>query len=140
MSTRVPRPPKRRFASSSRPTPRPAIRAWAPYVLAVDDGRSDELLGHVGFSPLQGEVEVSFAIAESARKRGYAVEALLHGCGWIAGAFGLPSIVAVTAAGNAASRRTLERAGFAHERDEPMRFQGEEALVSRYRWRRDLAA
>ena len=111
-----------------------------PYVLAVDDGRSGELIGHVGFSPLQGEVEVSFAIAESARKRGYAVEALLHGCGWIAGAFGLPSIVAVTAAGNAASRRTLERAGFAHERDEPMRFQGEEALVSRYRWRRDPAA
>ena len=74
-----------------------------PYVLALDDGRSGELLGHVGFSPLQGEVEVSFAIAESARKRGYAVEALLHGCGWIAGAFELPSIVAVTAAGNAAS-------------------------------------
>ena len=49
-------------------------------------------------------------------------------------------IVAVTAAGNAASRRALERAGFAHERDEPMRFPGEEAPMSRYRWRRDPAA
>ena len=108
-----------------------------PYVLAVDDGGSGELLGHVGFSPLDGDVEVSYAIAESARRRGYGVEAVRHGCDWIAGAFGLPSIVAVTAADNAASRRTLERAGFAHERDETTRFQGEETPVSRYRWRRD---
>ena len=108
-----------------------------PYVLAVDDGRSGELLGHVGFSPLDDEVEVSYAIAESARGRGHGAEALLHGCRWIGAAFGLPGIVAITAAGNAASRRTLARAGFVHERDALMRFQGEEDLVSRYRWRCD---
>jgi RimJ/RimL family protein N-acetyltransferase len=118
----------------------PADPRLGPYVLAVDEARSGELIGHVGFSPLQGEVEISFAIAESARRRGYAVEALLHGCAWIADAFELLSIVAVTAAGNAASRRTLERALFVRERDEPMRFQGEHALVSRYRWRREPAS
>jgi RimJ/RimL family protein N-acetyltransferase len=107
-----------------------------PYVLAVDDGASGELIGHVGFSPLDGEVEVSFALAESVRGRGRGVEAVRHGCDWIARAFGLQIIVAVTAAANDASRRTLERAGFAHEGDGPMRFQGEETAVGRYRWRR----
>ena len=106
-----------------------------PYVLAVDHGRTGELLGHVGFSPLDDEVEVSFAIAESARGHGYGVEALLHACDWAASTFGLRRIVAVTAVGNAASRRTLERARFAHERDEVMRFQGNEEPVSRYGWR-----
>ena len=110
-----------------------------PYVLAVDDAGSGELLGHVGFSPLDGDVEVSYAIAESARGRGLGVEAIRQGCVEVARTFELPSIVAVTAADNAASRRSLERAGFIHERDEPRRFQGQEALVSRYRWRRDPA-
>ena len=110
------------------------------YVLAVDDRRSGELLGHVGFSPLDDDVEVSFAIAESARHRGCGVEAVRHGCDWIAGAFGLAGIVAITEAGNAASRRTLERAGFVHERDEHREFQGDRTLVSCYRWRRDPAA
>ena len=108
-----------------------------PYVLAVDDARSGELLGHVGFSPLDGDVEVSFAIAEAARGRGWGVEAIRHGCAEIARAFELPSIVAVTAVDNTASRRSLERAGFIRERDELIRFQGHETLVSRYRWHRD---
>ena len=108
-----------------------------PYVLAVDDGRSGELLGHVGFSPIDDEVEVSYAIAESARGRGLGGEALRHGCRWIDSTFGVPDMIAITAAGNAASRRTLDRAGFVHERDELMSFQGEDERVSRYRWRRD---
>ena len=105
-----------------------------PYVLAVEDGRTGQLLGHVGFSPLDNEVEVSFAIAESARGHGYGAEALLHACNWAADTFELRRILAVTAAGNAASRSTLERARFAHELDEVMRFQGGTELVSRYGW------
>jgi RimJ/RimL family protein N-acetyltransferase len=104
------------------------------YVLAVEHGRTGELLGHVGFSPLDDEVEVSFAIAEAARGHGYGAEALLHACTWVADNFGLEGIVAVTATENAASRRTLERARFAHERDEIMQFQGGTEFVSRYGW------
>ena len=82
-------------------------------------------------------MEVSFALAESVRGRGWGVEAVRHACDWAAGAFELSDLVAVTAADNAASRRTLARVGFAHEADASMRFQGEVALVSRYRWRRE---
>jgi len=104
-----------------------------PYVLAIEHGEERTLLGHVGFSPLGGEVETSYAIAESARGRGYATEALVHACDWLAGAHAVTSVVAVTASENVASRRTLERASFAHERDEVMTFQGSRQAVSRYR-------
>lgn len=108
-----------------------------PYVLAVAQwaaqGDTDVLLGHVGFSELDGEVEVGYAIAESARGRGYGAQALSAACAWATQAFGLDRIVAVTAQANVSSRRTLERAGFAWERDETMRFQGRQQVVSRYR-------
>jgi RimJ/RimL family protein N-acetyltransferase len=105
------------------------------YVLAVEHRESGELLGHVGFSPFHAEVEVSYAIAERARGRGYGAEALLHGCRWAAKAFDLPSLLAITEVANASSRRTLERAGFVHERDFVMQFQGKDEAVSRYLWR-----
>jgi RimJ/RimL family protein N-acetyltransferase len=110
----------------------PADPRLAPYVLAIERADTGELLGHVGFSPLDGEVEVSFAVAEAARGRGYAAEALVHACDWLARTFGVPRVLAITAVANVASRRVLERASFAHLCDEFMRFQGTEQAVSRY--------
>lgn len=106
-----------------------------PYVLAVEHLASGALLGHVGFSPFDSEVEVSYAIAEHARRRGYGSEALLYSCRWAAENFDLPSILAITETENEPSRRTLERAAFVHDRDIVMQFQGSEESVSRYLWR-----
>jgi len=106
-----------------------------PYVLAVERNRTGRLLGHVGFSPLDDEVEVSYAIAESERGQGFGAEALFHGCEWASKVFGLPSFLAVTATANVASRHTLGRASFIHETDEVMHFQGTRRPVSRYIWR-----
>jgi len=105
-----------------------------PYVLGVEHRASGRLLGHVGFSPFDSDVEVSYAIAEDSRRRGYGAEALRHGCRWAAEKFDLARILAITESANAPSRRTLERAGFAHEEDTVMRFQGSEETVSRYAW------
>lgn len=105
-----------------------------PYVLAVVEAATSRLLGHVGFSPLDREVEVSYAIAEAARGRGYGAESLTQACDWVAAAFGLRRIVAHTASANAASRRTLDRACFIHERDAAHDFQGVRTMVSHYRW------
>jgi RimJ/RimL family protein N-acetyltransferase len=107
-----------------------------PYVLAVEHLASGELLGHVGFSPLDDEVEVSYAIAEGSRGRGYGSEALLHACQWAAEHFNLPSILAITESENTPSRLTLERAAFAHVEDAVMTFQGSQQAVSRYSWPR----
>lgn len=106
-----------------------------PYVLAVDHLASGRLLGHVGFSPFDDDVETSYAIAEDARGRGYGSEALLHACRWAAETFALPRILALTESANEPSRRTLDRAGFVHDGDTVMRFQGTQQVVSRYEWR-----
>lgn len=105
-----------------------------PYVLAVTEAGTSRLIGHVGFSPLDGEVEVSYAIAESARGRGHGAASLAHACEWVAAAFGVSRIVALTARANVASRRTLERASFVHDRDAVRVFQGVRQAVSRYCW------
>ncbi|MFO1313122.1 MAG: GNAT family protein [Burkholderiales bacterium] len=105
-----------------------------PYVLAVDHLVRGVLIGHVGFSPIDGEVEVSYAIAEDSRRQGYGAEALLRGCLWAAEAFRLTLIVAFTETENAPSRRTLERAAFVHASDTVMQFQGRRRAVSRYAW------
>lgn len=112
----------------------PGDPRFGPYVLAVEHAASGELLGHVGFSPLDGgKVEVSYAIAEAARGRGHGNEALVPACDWACRACGLPGLWAATAAANLASRRLLERAGFTLAREEVVRFQGIDAQrVARY--------
>ncbi len=107
-----------------------------PFVLAVEHLGSGALLGHVGFSPFDDDVEVSYAIAEGSRRCGYGSEALSSACEWAAEHFNLPGILALTEAENTPSRRTLERAAFVHDDDTLMRFQGSPQLVSRYWWRR----
>jgi RimJ/RimL family protein N-acetyltransferase len=105
-----------------------------PYVLAVE--RKDEamLLGHVGFSPIDDEVEVSYAIAESSRGRGYGTEALVHACNWLADVFPVSRVLALTESANVVSRRLLDRASFVRASEAVMTFQGHEQLVSRYYW------
>lgn len=107
-----------------------------PYVLAVEHAASGVLLGHVGFSPIDGDVEVSYAIAEHSRQRGYGSEALQYSCRWAAATFNLPAVRAITEAANTPSRRTLERAGFVHAKDTVTVFQGTQKTVSHYSWRR----
>ncbi len=113
----------------------PGDPRMGPYVLAVEHLASGALLGHVGFSPFDGDVEVSYAIAEASRGRGYGSEALLFACRWAAENFNLPRFLAITEAENAPSRRTLERAVFLHAAYTVMQFQGRQQTVSRYVWR-----
>ena len=108
-----------------------------PWVLAVEHRATTQLIGHVGFSPFDDMVEISFAVAESARGQGYGAESIVPSCHWIADAFQVPTILAITAADNRASRKTLEQARFVHERDVTMDFQGRDTRVARYLWRRD---
>ena len=117
----------------------PGDARLGPYVLAVEQHETGRLLGHVGFSPLADDVEVSYAITEEMRGRGYGSEALAAACGWAARRFALGTLVALTASANRPSRRTLERAGFRHCADEVRPFQGSEQPVSRYVWHASAA-
>ncbi len=110
----------------------PADPRLGPYVLAIEDRADGALLGHVGFSPLDGEVEIGFSIAESRQGRGLATEAIVAAARWMFARFDLERILAVTDAANVASQRTLARAGFTHEGDRTMTFQGTEKVVRAY--------
>lgn len=105
-----------------------------PYVLAVEHKLTSRLLGHVGFSEFSGEVEVSYAIAEDSRGRGYGTQALVQACSWAAAAFALPRLLAITESANVSSRHLLDRAHFVQVHEALMRFQGKEQLVCRYCW------
>lgn len=110
----------------------PANPRLSPYVLGVEHLRTGQLLGHVGFSALGGEVEISYPISQASRGHGLGAEAIGAACAWLMQACDLSQIVAITAQVNTASRRTLSRAGFAHIADELGRFQGRQQSVSTY--------
>jgi RimJ/RimL family protein N-acetyltransferase len=113
---------------------KPGDPRLGPYVLAIEHRVTGDVLGHVGFSPFDDAVEVSYAIAEASRGHGYGAEALSSACRWAAAQWQLPSFLAITDAQNEPSRRTLEHAGFAYVEDKEMNFQGSQETVSCYKW------
>jgi ribosomal-protein-alanine N-acetyltransferase len=110
----------------------PADPRRGPYVLAVDHRQDPMLIGHVGLSPYEGEVEIGFAIAEAYQRQGLAVEAVVATCRWAFDRFRLPRILAITAQSNEGSSRVLARVGFDHDDDQVMLFQGTEQAVRVY--------
>lgn len=102
------------------------------YVLVIEHKADRTLIGHVGFSPIEDDVEIGFAIAQRYQGRGLAVEAIVAASRWAFGSFGLERIVAITAEGNIASKRALARAKFLHQEDKLMRFQSVEQSVNVY--------
>lgn len=103
-----------------------------PYVLGIEDRSDSTLIGHVGFSPWRDEVEIGFAIAERRQRQGLATEAIGAASHWVFSTFGLKKILGITSAANIASMSALRRAGFVHEEDRVMNFQGTEENVCIY--------
>jgi ribosomal-protein-alanine N-acetyltransferase len=48
----------------------------SPYVLGIELKSTSDLVGHVGLSPLHGDVEVGYAVEQSQQRRGIATEAV----------------------------------------------------------------
>lgn len=111
-----------------------------PYVLAIEHRASGVLIGHVGLSPFDDDVEIGFAIAEAYQRQGLAVEAVTAACRWAFERFALPCILGIAAQANDASRKVLARAGFAHQDDREMNFQGTAQTVSVYGLPRPVSA
>jgi RimJ/RimL family protein N-acetyltransferase len=110
----------------------PADPRRGPFVLGLEHRADRELIGHVGLSPFEGEVEIGYAVAERYQGRGLASEAVVAVTRWAFAAFGIERLLGVTAAANVASQRTLERAGFALADERRMVFQGAEQDVRVY--------
>lgn len=91
----------------------PGGRLW--HVVWAIDGCRGERIGDLSFKGVspEGTTELGYGIAEGHRGKGYATEAVKAMAAW---AFGHPEIRVVeaeTEAGNGASRRVLEKCGFA---------------------------
>ncbi len=90
-------------------------RGWGFWAVEIKEGAS--FAGFVGLHipnvslPFSPCVEVGWRLAAAHWSKGYATEAARAAIGFGFGTLGLEEIVSFTAAGNARSRRTMERLG-----------------------------
>ena len=110
----------------------PGTPSLAPYVLGVCIHGSRELIGHVGLSPLDGQVEIGYAIEEGRQRKGFASEAVRAMAEWALPRFSLPRIIAIVAADNAASCKVLQNAGFQLAGESMRSLHGRSGLVRTY--------
>ncbi|PKL50091.1 MAG: hypothetical protein CVV42_03635 [Candidatus Riflebacteria bacterium HGW-Riflebacteria-2] len=103
-----------------------------PLVLGVCLAEAGELIGHVGISPLQEEVEIGYAIEERYHGKGYATMAVRAMCDWALAVFSLPRLLGVVAAENHSSCRVLEKVGFRLLCEEMGKMHGVERLLRKY--------
>ena len=104
-----------------------------PIVFGVCLKSSNELIGHVGLSPYNGDAEIGYAIENKQQKKGYATEAILAMTTWAFKKFNLPFILGIVEAENIGSCRTLEKATFALENEEYKMFHNKNTLVRTYK-------
>lgn len=93
----------------------PEKRVWhAVWVMELKGGEGD-VVGNLSFKGLgeDGRVEVGYGLREGCCGKGYMTEAVRAMAEWAAVQPGVTRVEAETEAGNEASRRVLERAGFA---------------------------
>jgi RimJ/RimL family protein N-acetyltransferase len=83
------------------------------FVTLAEDGRVIGDCGTLGWTDEQGHVEIGYGFAAPFRGRGYGTEAVRALAGWIASQPEVSAVAASVEVGNMASRRLLERLGFA---------------------------
>ena len=101
----------------------------APFVLGIELKSSGALVGHAGISPLQGGLEVGFAVERSQQGKGIATLAVRTLCEWAAMTCPGTRILGIAAQENNASQRVLMRSGFQRQAATEMLFQGREQPV-----------
>jgi ribosomal-protein-alanine N-acetyltransferase len=110
----------------------PGVPSIAPYVLGVCLKDTSELIGHVGLSPFDGQVEIGYAIEDKHQGKGFASDAVRAMSDWALLHFELPRILGIVATDNASSCRVLERAGFILATESMKTLNGRPGLVRRY--------
>jgi len=94
------------------------------FVMGIELRSSGKLIGHVGLSPFEGEVEIGFGIKTEAQGQGYAIEAVSYYCRWGMEQFCLNRILGIADKNNLASQAVLQRCGFEVVEEKQTRFQG----------------
>ena len=96
-------------------------RGALPYVLAVEARESGELIGDTGINAVEGcagEVEIGYVIRPKDSGKGYATELVSAMTEFAVQTFGIRVLYGRVMHGNHASRRVLEKNGYAFVREE----------------------
>jgi RimJ/RimL family protein N-acetyltransferase len=110
----------------------PAALAWV--ARAARDGRTGEVVGHVGFHgppDYRGMVEVAYAVDPAYRRRGYARAMLRTALAWAAAEPSVEVVRASISPANHASMATLRPFGFRHVGEQYDEEDGLELLFER---------
>lgn len=111
-----------------------------PLVLGVALKASNKLVGHIGFSPFEGAVEIAYAIERAHQRVGLAAEAARVACHWVTHEYSINTILGVAARANIASRRTLIRTGFVLKGERVIRLQGKMQAAAIFEFYADRCA
>ena len=104
----------------------------APLVYAISL-KSGQQIGHVEAAPIDRGWEIGFHVGKCHTRKGYATEAVRAFLPAIMEHLGLPKIFGICHAGNAASRRVLEKCGFLLESTGTGLLHGETQQICRYK-------
>lgn len=107
----------------------------APQVYAVTE-KDGTLVGYVQAVPMEDGWEIGYHIGRPFTGRGYAAEAVRGFLPEIMPRLGVRELSGVCVAENIASRRVLEKCGFALEYEGPGGYQGAERAICRYVYRK----
>ena len=87
-----------------------------PYILGIELISTNELIGHIGLSPIEEGIEIGYGIEENKQGLGYATEAVAKFCPWALKEFDLDCIWGVVNKENKGSIKVLEKANFKYEK------------------------
>lgn len=119
------------FLISCYNEPDPKIK---PFVLGIELKETGELIGHVGLSPLNGEVEIGYAIEEIYHGRGFATEAVKSMSEWAVQYFSISSIFGIVASENTGSVKVLEKSGYLFAEEKERKAFGIVSLCREYKY------
>ncbi|MTI67653.1 MAG: GNAT family N-acetyltransferase [Firmicutes bacterium] len=84
----------------------------SPYVIGIVLKETKELIGHIGLSPIEEDVEIGYAIGENSQGNGYATEAIKSITSWAFKNLRVSKILGIVDSNNKASWKALEKSDF----------------------------
>lgn len=117
------------FLISCYTEPDPKLK---PFVLGIELKETGELIGHAGLSPVDGGVEIGYAVEENHQGKGYGSEAVAALTEYGLASLKLTNILGVVDSNNHSSVRVLEKTGYKFLREEIRKAFGRMALCRIY--------
>ncbi|MDP6852714.1 MAG: GNAT family N-acetyltransferase [Candidatus Marinimicrobia bacterium] len=98
----------------------PISPADKPFVLGIEYKKTNEIIGHVGLSPIDNGIEIGYAIGDKYKRQGFATEAVSAISSWAIKSINISEIFGIVASENIASSRVLEKSNYIFIKEKKM--------------------